>query len=231
MNMKTLLGTKTKISTKTAVALVAGAVILAAAAAGAFSTKNGGRGSFFGTQGYGPARQPYLELTFFSNGYVKASPGDTSINFGEYRLKAIGADAYVGDVNLIMLAQDVPSSNPYGTGSDGAINMENNIHNCLLRDSNSGTVVSGPVFMPLSVPGSGNLNFDDDFTLAAGNSIYFDVECDLTTTPPSGMQDRFALDASLLSSVGGYDPATNINLPLVVQSSNGNPPQYYVVLR
>ena len=38
--MKTLLGTKTKISTKTAVALVAGAVILAAAAAGGFSFKN-----------------------------------------------------------------------------------------------------------------------------------------------------------------------------------------------
>src|SRR3989338_9928572 len=105
--MPTLIGTKTKISTKTAVALVAGAVILAAAAAGGFSARNKSGGGFFATQGYGPGGSAYLDVRFATRpGFGKAVPGDTGVKFADYCVKDVGADITIFDFNPMLLVQD-----------------------------------------------------------------------------------------------------------------------------
>jgi len=222
--------TKTKLSTKTVVALVAGTVILAAAIAGGFSVKNGSRSGFFSNQAYAPNNQPHLELKFASAGYAKASPGDTGVNFGEYRLKAVGADALISDMNFVGLVQDVPASTAYAIGADGSVNFENRVTNCKVMNTTNGATISGPIFSPFPYASSG-LQFDDDFTLSAGSALFLRVECDITNIAVNGPQDLFAQDGSLLSTISASNLATNAVMPLVVISSNGNPPGYYVSVR
>lgn len=231
--MPTFLGTKRKIQTKTAVALVAGAVVLAAAIAGGVGLKNSGRSGFFATQAYIPPAGTYLDVRFASKGYGKASPGDTSVDMGVWKMKAMRGDVTVSDFNISMLVQDVVSGSPYAMGVDGSVEADDHLTNCLMRDISNNTIFSGPISPP-SANGmdSTRMLFSDDFTLAMGQAINLRVECDFTTVPPNGNSDRFAGNITNTTYVNAIEPMPSLApVPVVLSGTNGNPPKYYVDLR
>ena len=224
------LKTKLKIDTKVAVALAAGAVVLAAAAAGGFSFKKDAKRGFFATQGYSSGRT-YLDVRFGSSGAIKAQPGDTGVVMGEYKLKAVGTDLTVSDFNVGMLVQDVPSSAPFGLGIDGPLPVEADEHlsECVLIDSNTGNTMMGPVYPSLSTS-STHLLFTDDFYMTQGQTLKLSLECNFNGFPPNGNEDRFAVDILTRTDVTAVDPSSS-PVWVALTTSNGNPPNYQVVLK
>lgn len=228
--MRTSLGIKTKISTKTAVALIAGAVILAAAAAGGFSFRNSSRGGLFSTPGYG-SPSVYLDVRFATRaGYGKAVPGDTGVKFADYGIRAVGADITVSDFNPMLLVQDVLSSNPFTIGTDGLLVAHERLTNCLLRDKATGNVISGPVYPGLVSPPVPFLLMTDDFTLSAGQSMKLTLECDFTTVPVNGPTDALAVNVAVPNDIVAKEAYPSlVPVPVQLTSTNGNPPAYYIL--
>ncbi|HBL39133.1 TPA: hypothetical protein DDZ10_00460 [Candidatus Uhrbacteria bacterium] len=227
--MPTLIGTKTKISTKTAVALAAGAVILAAAAAGGFSVRNKSGNGFFATQGYGPGNA-YLDVRFSTRpGFGKATPGDTGVKFADYRVKAVGTDITIFDFNPMLLVQDTLSSSPFTIGTDGALVAEEHLTNCVLKDRSTGNVMSGPLFSGSGIAPA-FLLFTDDFTLSAGQTMNLTLECDFTAVPVSGSSDALAVNFATPNDIVAKEAYPSlVPVPVQMTSTNGNPPAYYIL--
>lgn len=228
------LQTKTRVNTKIAVALVAGAVILAAAAATGVSMKKSYGGLFKTTPGYGPGGRSSLEVSFVSQrGYNKVSPGDTNVALGEFRFEALGGDVLVTDFNPSVLVQDTSATSTFQQGVNGGLKGSSHFNSCVLKDFATGIVIMGPVQATSIYM---NIPFTDDFTIAKGNWMDLQVSCDFSSEAANGPSDFLATDILSVNDI----TALSVSLPspvpggpvsVTLNSQNGNPPSTYVVLQ
>ncbi|OGL89246.1 hypothetical protein A3I45_03750 [Candidatus Uhrbacteria bacterium RIFCSPLOWO2_02_FULL_53_10] len=75
------------------------------------------------------------------------------------------------------------------------------------------------------------MQFDDDFTLAAGQTMKLQLFCDMTLAPPNGLNDAFAVDIGLPNNIAAVEPPPSYApITVTLPSPNGNPPRAYVLL-
>jgi len=178
--------TKTKVSTKTKVALAIGALGLAAA------------GSVMAAIPTGPGLT-ILETRSGNQEYVQ---GNDNVVLTTMDFHASKIDLNITDYQFEVIGDDDASFSTIENDAR-AIDM---FDNCTLKETGTETVIGGPI----APDGSNMLVFTDDFSILAGTSVNAYIECQSANNVTSGDDDIYAARISKRTWVTYTDSSSTI---------------------